>query len=311
MIQKKTKTLCHEIDLKLTQLPGGQLSEVSGFAVSPEDIVQVKQGENLIVSTSPDLRTHQVTAGNVQGMSIDLVPLPNNVWSLQGLIPGKYTLDVIVDVSSSGILGTFETFLVVLAPNQQPLPPTTVINQITIQPRPSNGCPGNLTLIDGECRKPSRPSPSPLPPCDPNEQVSGQECICPEGTTGTPPDCEPINCDVEDPPPECVPTECPDGRIMPPGEPCPEDALPCDVPDPPEGCSVPTECPDGSIIPPGEQCPDENPPDENPPDEDPPENGNGNDDDNGASVNGDGEDGSNGGGDGNENGEDIPTVPLG
>jgi hypothetical protein len=214
----------HEIDLKLTQLPGGQLSEVSGFAVSPEDVVQVKQGENLIVSTSPDLRTHQVTAKNVQGISIDLVPLPNNVWSLQGLIPGIYTLDVIVDVSSSGILVTFETFLVVLAPNQQPLPPTTVINQITIQPPPSNGCPGNLTLIDGECRQPSPPPPPPPPPCDPNEQVSGQKCICPEGTTGTPPDCEPINCDVEDPPPECEepPTECPDGSIVPPGEDCPE-----------------------------------------------------------------------------------------
>jgi hypothetical protein len=143
---------------------------------------------------------------------------------LQGLIPGIYTLDVIVDVSSSGILVTFETFLVVLAPNQQPLPPTTVINQITIQPPPSNGCPGNLTLIDGECRQPSPPPPSPPPPCDPNEQVSGQKCICPEGTTGTPPDCEPINCDVEDPPPECEepPTECPDGSIVPPGEDCPE-----------------------------------------------------------------------------------------
>ena len=44
------------------------------------------------------------------------------------------------------------------------------------------------------------------------------------GTTGTPPDCEPINCDVEDPPPECgePPTECPDGSIVPPGEDCPE-----------------------------------------------------------------------------------------
>jgi hypothetical protein len=201
----------HDIALKVTQIPGGQLSEVSGFAVSPEDVVQVKQGENLIVSTSPDLRTHQVTARNVQGISTDLVPLPNNIWSLQGLIPGIYTLDVIVDVSSSGILGTFETFLVVLAPNQQPLPPTTVINQITIQPLPSNGCPGNLTLIDGECRQPSPPPPPPPPPC-------------PEGTTGTPPNCEPINCDVENPPPECeeLPTECPDGTTVSPGEDCPE-----------------------------------------------------------------------------------------
>jgi hypothetical protein len=244
----------HEIDLKITQLPGGQLSEVSGFAVSPEDVVQVKQGENVIVSTSPDLKTHQVTARNVQGISIDLVPLPNNIWSLQGLIPGIYTLDVIVDVTSSGILGTFETFLVVLAPNQQPLPPTTVINQITIQPPPSNGCPGNLTLIDGECRQPSPPPPPPPP-------------ICPEGTTGTPPDCEPINCDVEDPPPECVPTECPDGSIIPPGEKCPED-----------------------------------PPEEDPPEEDPPEDGDGNDDGNGeVGSNGDGDDN-----EGEEGGGTVP-----
>jgi hypothetical protein len=33
----------HQIDLKVTQLPGGQLSEASGFAVSPEDVVQVKR----------------------------------------------------------------------------------------------------------------------------------------------------------------------------------------------------------------------------------------------------------------------------
>jgi hypothetical protein len=258
----------HQIDLKITQLPGGQLSEVSGFAVSPEDVVQVKQGENLIVSPSPDLKTQQVTARNVQGISADLVSLPNNVWSLQGVIPGVYTLDVIVDVSTSGILGTFETFLVVLAPNQQPLPPTTVINQITIQPPPSNGCPGNLTLIDGECR-PSPPPSSPPPPCDPNEQVSGQECICPEGTTGTPPDCEPvpINCDVENPPPECEepPTDCPDGSIMPPGEDCPE---------PPDNGPPPF---DGSP-------PDNGPPSDNgsPPfDGSPPDNGDDEDDDEG------------------------------
>ena len=29
----------HQIDLKVTQLPGGQLTEVSVFAVSPEDVV--------------------------------------------------------------------------------------------------------------------------------------------------------------------------------------------------------------------------------------------------------------------------------
>ncbi|HZA69263.1 MAG TPA: hypothetical protein VE548_06135 [Nitrososphaeraceae archaeon] len=32
----------HEINLKVTQIPGGQLSEVSGFVINPEDVVQVK-----------------------------------------------------------------------------------------------------------------------------------------------------------------------------------------------------------------------------------------------------------------------------
>ena len=108
----------HQIDLKVTQLPGGQLSQVAGFIVSPEDVVQVKQGENLIVSTSPDLRTHQVTVRNIQGISIDLVPLPSNAWSLQGLLPGVYTLDVNVAMSTSGIFGMYETILVILEPNQ-------------------------------------------------------------------------------------------------------------------------------------------------------------------------------------------------
>ena len=51
----------HQIDLKMTQLPGGQISKVTGFIVGPEDVVQVNQGENLLVATSPDLRTQNVT----------------------------------------------------------------------------------------------------------------------------------------------------------------------------------------------------------------------------------------------------------
>ena len=69
-----------QIDLKVTQLPGGQLSQVSGFVVGPEDVLQVKQGENLIVSTSPDLTTNQVTVINMQGIPVDLVSLPSNTW---------------------------------------------------------------------------------------------------------------------------------------------------------------------------------------------------------------------------------------
>jgi hypothetical protein len=94
----------------------GQLSEVTNFIVGPEDVVQVRQGENLIVSTGPDIRTNKVAIINMQGIPVDLVPLPSNTWLLQGLLP----LNVNVAMSSSGILGTYETILVILEPDQQP-----------------------------------------------------------------------------------------------------------------------------------------------------------------------------------------------
>src|ERR671918_630416 len=73
----------HQIDLKVTQLPGGQLSEVTGFVVGPEDVVQVGQGENIVVSTSADLKTHKVKVTNTQGQLLELLPLSSNTWSLQ------------------------------------------------------------------------------------------------------------------------------------------------------------------------------------------------------------------------------------
>jgi hypothetical protein len=68
----------HDIALKVTQIPGGQLSETTGFAISPESVVQVKQGENIMVTTSENLKVHDVKARNVQGQQVDLMPLPNN-----------------------------------------------------------------------------------------------------------------------------------------------------------------------------------------------------------------------------------------
>ena len=105
----------HDIALKVTQIPGGQLSEATGFAIKPESVVQVKQGENIMVTTSENLKVNNVKAKNVQGQQVDLIPLPNNLWSLQNLVPGVYLLDVIVDMSSSGILGVYETVLVILS----------------------------------------------------------------------------------------------------------------------------------------------------------------------------------------------------
>ena len=88
----------HDIALKVTQIPGGQLSEATGFAINPESVVQVKQGENIMVTTSENLKVNSVKAKNVQGQQVDLLPLPNNIWSLQSLLPGVYLLDVIIDM---------------------------------------------------------------------------------------------------------------------------------------------------------------------------------------------------------------------
>ena len=65
-----------------------------------------------------------------------LLPLSSNTWSLQSLIPGVYKLDVIVEMSSSGIMGAYETILVILTPGKQPLPQAqymTVIQSVSVR----------------------------------------------------------------------------------------------------------------------------------------------------------------------------------
>ena len=59
--------------LKVTQIPGGQLSETTGFVINPESVVQVKQGENIMVTTSENLKVNNVKAKNVQGQQVDLI----------------------------------------------------------------------------------------------------------------------------------------------------------------------------------------------------------------------------------------------
>jgi hypothetical protein len=122
------------------------------------------------------------------------------------------TLAIATVLLAAGILGTYETILVVLAPDQQPLPPTTIISQITIEE--SLQCPNNTTLVNGNCVKPT-PEPCPrgttgVPPnCEPI-CPAGEDCPCPEGTTGTPPNCIPIEECPEGTtgtPPNCIPIE--------------------------------------------------------------------------------------------------------
>jgi hypothetical protein len=176
-----------------------------------------------MVTTSENLKVNNVKAKNVQGQQVDLIPLPNNIWSLQDLIPGVYLLDVIVDMSSSGILGVYETVLVILQPDQQPLPPTTVVNELSI------------IIEDGP---PLPPSPEPQPPCPPEAQENG---VCPPTDDITP---------VPEPPTPCPP-DAPESEVCPPTD----DITP--VPEPP-----PPDCPEagpelcGEEPPPAEVPPD-------------------------------------------------------
>jgi hypothetical protein len=312
----------HDIALKVTQIPGGQLSEATGFAINPESIVQVKQGENIIITTSENLKVNNVKVRNVQGQQVDLLPLTNNLWSLQSLVPGVYLLDVIVDMSSSGILGVYETVLVILQPDQTPLAPATVINQLSIfidtdendtspTPRPNTTTP--------------EPGPGPPSPCyfDPTlEECQPIDGKCPPGFSFNENEqCIPIGkCPDgygrldDDETGKCYKNSdikiCPDGYITHKNRECPPpyttpDPTPGPSPEPPTLCPLNAEgievCPptdEPSPVPePPPECPDagpelcgEEPPPEEPPGTDGNENGNGDDNENGEDESNENED---------------------
>jgi hypothetical protein len=64
-------------------------------------------------------------------------------------------------------------------------------------PRNENGqCPEGHRFIDEQTGcVPDQIGlpPAPPPACDPEVEI----CVCPEGQTGIPPNCQPINCDVK------------------------------------------------------------------------------------------------------------------
>ena len=308
----------HDISLKLTQIPGGQLSETTDFAINPESVVQVKQGENIIVTTSENLKVNNVKAKNLQGQQVDLLPLPNNLWSVQNLAPGVYLLDVTVDMSSSGILGVYETVLVILQPDQQPLPPTTVINQLNILIETE------FIFDDGDNKtdpgdNKTDPTPEPEPiictqeisygqgPCDEYYIPPDENGQCPEDhrfvdeRTGCVPDefvSPPCSIDAQGNE-VCPPTD----ELTP--EPCPPEVQV-------NGVCPPTDGPTPIPGPPSPDCPEAGPEVCGAPPEEPPGSGDNGEDDNGeVDDTGNGEDGSNGNGGDNEGGEDIPAVPFG
>jgi hypothetical protein len=173
--------------------------------------------------TDNSLRVTEAKVRTPSNQVISLVPTTSQqstgAFSLANVPAGVYTLDVITQKP-----GAKAAYGGVLSIGNQP---ATVIEET--KKRVTNDY-GDLILVS-------------LPP---------EEEECPPGTTGIPPDCEPISCDVEDPPDECgeETIECPDGRTVPISEGCGEDVpddprIPVLPVDPPRGEDV--DLPDGPI----------------------------------------------------------------
>jgi hypothetical protein len=113
------------LDMKATET-----REVSGFIVKPESVVQITEGENLVVSTQPPDRVDNVKVTDSTGVMTKLVSIGNNAYSLLGYAPGVYVLDVIVDIGDER--AAYETILVILKQGQPPIQPIEVINKVKV-----------------------------------------------------------------------------------------------------------------------------------------------------------------------------------
>jgi hypothetical protein len=122
----------HDLNIKATEGANGQINPVSGFAIDPEDVVQIIQGENLIIytSTNEPLRIEKVKIANELGQFTELPRLSSGQWGLTGIPAGVYLLDVIVDTPDSNDSTAYETVLVILTPGQTPLTPIQYITQV-------------------------------------------------------------------------------------------------------------------------------------------------------------------------------------
>jgi hypothetical protein len=101
-------------------------------------------------------------------------------------------------------------------------------------------------------------SPRPPPICIQNSDAEGCPPLprppeCPQGFVGKPPFCEPVDCN-ENPDAEGC-----EGLTPPPSDPCDTDNPPdyCEEPICTDPSCAPTECPDGRIVPPGQSCDEE------------------------------------------------------
>ena len=224
----------HDLNIKASEGPNGQVIPISGFTIDPEDVVLLRAGQNLNVMTSTNepQRINNVKIVNQAGQFIELQPLQLGTWSLAGIVPGIYLLDIIVDTPDSSSNVAYETVLVILAQGQQPLPLTQYITMVQTvkvkvdviftkvkldlkricqlnpndarcpKPGPDGNCPPGWGLNDDDQCVPSGPCPSGHH--RPNDDETGR-CV-----------------------PEKDLKQCEDGSRAHPDDQCPEEPITCD-----------------------------------------------------------------------------------
>jgi predicted transcriptional regulator len=109
----------HELKLRAIKQSDGQIQKIGGFKISAENVVQINQGNDIVIFTNPDQNIDKVKVRDSNNKLIELAKIAEHVYSLAGYPVGVYALDVIVDNRA------YETILVIIPANQAPI----IINQ--------------------------------------------------------------------------------------------------------------------------------------------------------------------------------------
>ena len=188
-----TDTTPHALELRAIQDgDNAEPRKVSGFRLDMTNVVSAQiNSQVLVFVTDSSVRIIEAKVKTVTDQLIDLVPSSQaNAFSLANLPVGVYTLDVMTQKGNAK--AAYEGILVISQRPTTVISETTrniinqVINQNTRVVIDDDGCPRGWVRIDDGCE--------PFYwcgwyPIDPIEDPG----ICPPGTTGTLPDCEPID----------------------------------------------------------------------------------------------------------------------
>jgi hypothetical protein len=122
----------NQIGLKATQNTDGDIDTAENFVITPGSVIQVQQGKVLnIVINEQKATVEKVKVTDIASIVTELTPVSINSFTTNNLPSGTYLLNIIINVD--GVKYAYETVLVLLAPGQALLPPTSVIQSTVIK----------------------------------------------------------------------------------------------------------------------------------------------------------------------------------